>query len=208
MFKNIRGNSIIEVMVVIIILTIGITGTYNIINSGQKLSVTSENRIKAINIAREGLEAIENIRDTNWIKFSSDYTNCWNVKNYDVNCIWVPGKNFSSGSYVLTQSWTLWLLSGSMSPPPYSTNYSGYLAQFPLFLDVNGLVTSSESSTAACNTTKTTGCRMIYTREIQIANPDIDHLKVNSIVTWKDSSRGPPYIINLETILTNWKKKF
>lgn len=87
MFKNIRGNSIIEVMVVIIILTIGITGTYNIINSGQKLSVTSENRIKAINIAREGLEAIENIRDTNWIKFSSDYTNCWNVKNYDVNCI-------------------------------------------------------------------------------------------------------------------------
>lgn len=53
MFKNKRGNSIIEVMVVIIILTIGIVGAYNILDSGQKLSSTSENRIKAINIARE-----------------------------------------------------------------------------------------------------------------------------------------------------------
>lgn len=53
MFKNERGNSIIEVMVVIVILTIGIIGAYGILDSGQKLSTTSENRIKAINIARE-----------------------------------------------------------------------------------------------------------------------------------------------------------
>jgi prepilin-type N-terminal cleavage/methylation domain-containing protein len=48
-----RGNSIIEIMVVVVILSIGIMGTYNILNGGQKLSTTSENRIKAINIARE-----------------------------------------------------------------------------------------------------------------------------------------------------------
>jgi len=53
MFKNKRGNSIIEVVVVIVIITIGIVGTYNILNGGQKLSTASENRIKAINIARE-----------------------------------------------------------------------------------------------------------------------------------------------------------
>ena len=104
MFKSQRGNSIIEVMVVIIILTIGITGAYNIISSGQKLSSTAENRIKAINIAREGLEAVENIRDTNWIKFSSDYNNCWKVKNYNVGCIGVAGKEYASGSYILIQS--------------------------------------------------------------------------------------------------------
>lgn len=50
---NKRGNSIIEVMVVIIILTVGIVGAYGILDGGQKLSSTSENRIKAINIARE-----------------------------------------------------------------------------------------------------------------------------------------------------------
>ncbi len=53
MHINIRGNSIIEVIVVIVILTIGIIGTYGIIDRGQKLANSSENRIKAINIARE-----------------------------------------------------------------------------------------------------------------------------------------------------------
>ncbi|NCP76824.1 prepilin-type N-terminal cleavage/methylation domain-containing protein [bacterium] len=53
MLKNQRGNSIIEVMVVIVILTIGIVGTYGILNSGQKISIGAENRLKAINIARE-----------------------------------------------------------------------------------------------------------------------------------------------------------
>lgn len=53
MFKNQKGNSIIEVMVVILIITVGIVGTYGLLDSGQKLSTTAENRIKAINIARE-----------------------------------------------------------------------------------------------------------------------------------------------------------
>jgi Tfp pilus assembly protein PilV len=87
MFINNRGNSIIEVMVVLLILTVGIVGTYGILDSGQKLSTTTQNRIKAINIAREGMEAVENIRDTNWLKFSSDYENCWKVKDYDSTCI-------------------------------------------------------------------------------------------------------------------------
>jgi prepilin-type N-terminal cleavage/methylation domain-containing protein len=48
-----RGNSIIEVMVVIVLLSIGIMGTYGIVASGQKLATTSDNRLRAINIARE-----------------------------------------------------------------------------------------------------------------------------------------------------------
>jgi len=207
MFKSQRGNSIIEVMVVIIILTIGITGAYNIISSGQKLSSTAENRIKAINIAREGLEAVENIRDTNWIKFSSDYDNCWNVKNYDVGCIGVPGKKFPAGSYTLVQSGALWTLSGTILP---SGTYATYIGQFPIFLDTNSLPTSSGNN-IKCSSLKTSDCKTIFTREIQITYPsaDNDHIKVNSIVTWVDSSLTTgPHSINLETILTNWKKKF
>lgn len=194
MAANKRGNSIIEVMVVIIILTTGIIGAYGILNSGQELSITSENRIKAINIAREGMEAVENIRDTNWIKFSSDYTNCWRVKDYDVGCIGNAGKNFATGSYVLVQSGTLWFLSGATT--------------FPVYIDARGL-TSSSGSVAMCSSTKTTDCKTIFDREIQISYPsDADHMKVNSIVTWIDSTKAEKHTINLETILTNWKKKF
>ncbi|MDD5197751.1 MAG: prepilin-type N-terminal cleavage/methylation domain-containing protein [Candidatus Gracilibacteria bacterium] len=204
---NHRGNSIIEVMVVIIILTVGIVGAYGILESGQKLSTTSENRIKAINIAREGMEAVENIRDTNWLKFSSDYEHCWKVKDYDAGCIGVSGKEFSPGSYILVQSGTLWILSGTIAPLSIATAYSGYRNQFPVFLDSNGL-TSSSGSTTKCSSSITVNCRTIYTREIQISHPDGDHMKVNSIVTWVDSSSSSPHSINLETILTNWKKKF
>lgn len=102
---NHRGNSIVEVMVVMVIVTTGIIGTYRILDSGQKLASTSENRIKAINIAREGIEAVENIRDTNWIKFSSDYNNCWRVKDYNPTCIGsITPPSFLSGSNILVQS--------------------------------------------------------------------------------------------------------
>lgn len=196
MLTNQRGNSIIEVMVVIIILTIGIVGTYGILNSGQKLSTTSENRIKAINLAREWLEAVENIRDTNWIKFSSDYDHCWRVKDYNTSCI---GNTVTtlSGSNMLVQSGALWFLSGSTIGQPS-----------PVYLDSNGLTSSSGSSTL-CSAEKTTDCKTIFKRDIQVSYPtDTDHMKVNSIVTWIDGSKTSEYNINLETILTNWKKKF
>lgn len=208
MFKNKRGNSIVEVMVVIIVLTIGIVGAYNILNSGQKLSTASENRMKAINIAREGMEAVENIRDTNWLKFSSDYDNCWKVKDYDAGCIGTGISAIGIGSYILVQSGTLWTLSGTISPQPITTAYNEYRDQFPIFLDTNGL-TSYSGSTVKCTPLKTTDCKTIFTREIQISYPSTDHMKVNSVVTWVDNSRASgPYTLDLETVLTNWKKKF
>lgn len=152
------------------------------------------------------MEAVENIRDTNWIKFSSNYENCWNTKDYNPLCIG-GSVNTISGSNVLVQSGTLWTLSGITAPLALDTNYSGYSNQFPIFLDSSGLTTNS-SSVARCNSSKTTLCRTIFTREIQISYPSTDHMKVNSIVTWTDPSRSSPYVINLETVLTNWKKKF
>lgn len=106
MFTNSRGNSIIEVIVVMLVLTTGLTGAYTILSSGKTLALTTENRIKAVNIAREGIEAVENIRNTNWIKFSSDYNACYDVDGYNPLCIGntAPSHPYSikSGSYVLT----------------------------------------------------------------------------------------------------------
>ena len=47
------GNSIIEVMVVIVVVTTGIVGSYQIAFRGNSMSASTEDRIKAINIARE-----------------------------------------------------------------------------------------------------------------------------------------------------------
>ena len=153
------------------------------------------------------MEALENIRDTNWIKFSSDYENCWRTKDYNPLCIGnIDGSTIlSPGSYILTQSGTLWTLSGTVVP---SETHNVYKEQFPLFFDLNGLIANSGNNTP-CTPLKTSDCRTIFTREIQIFYPDSDHMRVNSIVKWVDSSKvSEPYTINLETVFTNWKKKF
>jgi hypothetical protein len=60
---------------------------YDIFSSSQKLSESTSHRIEAIQIAREGIEAVMNIRDTNALLFQADLENCWNVSGYNGNCI-------------------------------------------------------------------------------------------------------------------------
>ncbi|MBP8016627.1 hypothetical protein KAZ01_01330 [Candidatus Gracilibacteria bacterium] len=203
---NKNGNSIIEIMVVLVVLTVGVVGTYGILNSGQKLASTTENRVKAINIAREGIEAVQNIRDTNWIKFSSDHTNCWKVLNYDPLCIGNSSSNIiSTGSYILLNSGSLWILYGVIVNP--SWNFYTYKQNFPVYYDSNGLISQSGSYSVLCSSTLNKDCLSIFSREIKIENPDNSRLKVSSIVKWVDnSSSAEPHVINLETILTNWKE--
>ncbi len=52
-----------------------------------RLSDLTAQRLQAIQIAREGVEAVENIRNTNWILYAADYKNCWNTLDYNNSCI-------------------------------------------------------------------------------------------------------------------------
>ena len=92
-------------------------------------------------MARESLEIVENIRDTNWIKLSSDYRACYDVLNYDINCIGSATgvvntvDRMYNGSYLPTvRSNGAWTLTPVASP---STIRGTYASQFPIFLDNN-----------------------------------------------------------------------
>jgi len=79
----------------------------------------AKNRIIAINIAREGIEAMRNIRDTNWLKFQSRRRACWNhlpTKDPSIACTGVnpiePGdyliyKQGDPGNGTTTYRWRL-----------------------------------------------------------------------------------------------------
>lgn len=211
-FRKPKWNSIIEVAVVIMIVTVWLVWAYSILNSWTKLTITTENRIKATNIAREWMEVMQNIRDTNWIKFSSDISNCWNVLNYNSACIWdnTHSTSISSWSYILIQSWSLWYLSGTFTP---NTSFWTYINQFPVYLDGNWLISQSWSYTKKCDSKTSTWCVSIFSREIIISYPDTwmptdKRIRINSKVRWVDSSKTwTPYEINLSTILTNWREK-
>lgn len=198
--------SIIEVVLVITILTLWIVWVYEVLNWWQKLAISTENRIKAINIAREWLEAVQNIRDTNWIKFSSDYANCWNVDKYNWSCIWDSTSDIriNSWSYILSNSWWLWYLSWVTSP---SSSYNNtYRTQFPVYFDANWLISQNYWWSTRCTTSTNTWCLSIFTREILISYSSTEKINVKSVVKWVDSSSSKPLDVILETTLTNWKE--
>lgn len=195
---NKKGNSIIEVVIVIVILTIWIVWTYEIINSGQKLATTTENRIKAVNIAREWIEAVTNIRDTNWIKFSSDYINCWNTADYNPSCIWTSISTPTLTWNILYQNGSLWYLS-------WSTNSGVYLDDKWMIYQTGANFPISWDSTL-CTNLVNKSCRTPFTRNIQILTDFAGNdMKINSIVEWVDNSKQGKHTINLETTLKNRK---
>lgn len=73
-----RGETILEIVISMSVLTIGITLASTVMGSALRNMNASKNRVIAVNVAREGLEAMRNIRDTNWLKYSSKKRECWN----------------------------------------------------------------------------------------------------------------------------------
>lgn len=73
-----RGSVLLDVIVSIFILSLGLTGSMNLIVIAIQANKVSEQRLVATNLAQEGVEAMRSIRDTNWLTYSSDLRACWN----------------------------------------------------------------------------------------------------------------------------------
>ncbi|MCK5460526.1 type II secretion system protein [Candidatus Gracilibacteria bacterium] len=71
------GETILEVLVAIVILGSVLTATFSILDRALKTNVNIKSRVIALNIAREGLEGVRNIRDTNWLKYSGNRREKW-----------------------------------------------------------------------------------------------------------------------------------
>lgn len=207
-------------MITMLILSVGIMGAYQVATQGNNLERMTENRTKAIAFAREGLEATENIRDTNWLKFSTNYANCFDVLNYDINCTNPTALvvRINDGSYVVTQDSSLiWRLNPVAGVPISETSIGAdretYMNRFPLLLDADGKSTQTGATNLPkCRNDLQINCNTNFTREIRITRPGtlgvLNPIQVKSIVTWMDGKQPKPYVIEMEYTLQNWKNTF
>jgi type II secretory pathway pseudopilin PulG len=74
--KN-RGETIVEVLVATVLLVAVLAGSFVALNRASRANINVQNRIVAINLAREGVEIVRNIRDTNWLKYSGNRREKW-----------------------------------------------------------------------------------------------------------------------------------
>lgn len=74
-----QGQTVIEVLVSLFIITVGIVGTLMLANYSIQAGTQSRERVQASVLAQESIEVVKNIRDTNWIKMANGVTGVtWN----------------------------------------------------------------------------------------------------------------------------------
>ena len=83
-----KGESLLEGIIAFTILGMGIAFSGVIMGTSIRNMDNAKNRVIAVNVAREGIEAVRNIRDTNWLEYSTNRRSCWNH---------LPQQNSSTG---------------------------------------------------------------------------------------------------------------
>jgi hypothetical protein len=144
-----------------------------------------------------------NIRDTNWLRFSSDKRNCWNVDKYQASCIGVGADQIGSGSYTLHTRNGVWYLSGAANI--VYTNWANYKNQYQVGLSTEGFYTQTGITATPCSAWLQKDCTTIFTREINITYVNTGTMLVKSTARWLEKRHQS---VTLETTLTNWKSNF
>lgn len=222
-----QGQTLVETMVAVFILVMGITAALGLATYSLNATTSIRKQIIAMGLAREGLEAVKNMRDTNWLQAELS-TNCYNF--YDpstpVNCYpaWLnPGNNGYNIDPGSSQTYALWYDAGELSSGPF-----WHLEPEPEKGGNFGLDLEKEDIKyglySARNLPSVTTATSDYARMITITAENgyapFDHdedlgprLTVTSQVWWRDkdcpiSDERPgdnKCMITLQTYLTNWK---
>lgn len=222
--KQQQGQTLIETLVACFILVMGISAALGLAIYSLRATGSIRQQTVAMGLAREGLEVVKNMRDTNWLKFDID-TSCFNystddntafcykkwldgsgVGGYDIN----PGVDPQSYSLRFDVTQTLpWSL--VQTETDYGLNLStgdGHAAHQVFYNGADGLDAKSGNSGYARKITITPETFAPF-NHIGIG----PRLKITSQVWW--SGRDCTMTVNvnpdnrcsvtLETYLTNWR---
>ncbi len=217
------GQTLIETVVAIFILTMGIVAALGLANFAVSSSSNIVKQIIGMGLAREGVEAVKNMRDTNWLQGSltSDCTDLTSQTKI-ASCYkdWLnpsTGYNIKPPSDDLGKEYLLTFSSSTTQANGY-WQLSGATNNFTLYFDSsnqNGYYGTTASGSPSgfyrkISLTKDTKA------PFNLGDNDLGpRLLVVSEVWWNGkrcptaSQLGPPAggpcYIKLQTYLTNWK---
>jgi type II secretory pathway pseudopilin PulG len=198
----------IELIAMMAIMGLWIWSMLGVIWSGSDFAKDTEDTIKAINLAREGIEGVINLRNTNWLRFSSDKTNCWKVKDYTSSCIGSTAgtDDLLSGSYLLYTNNGAWYLSW-ITFIDHTTDWTSYRTTYRAWLDSEWFYTQTWAMIPSifCTSAGQTDCLTPFNRQILINPIGTGTLEITSLVLWQWKRKRE---VTLTTTITNWKSKF
>jgi type II secretory pathway pseudopilin PulG len=231
--KNLQsGQTLIETLVAAFVLTMGISAALGLATYSLHATSNVKQRIIAIGLAREGIEAVKNMRDTNWLQGSisqycyyfqdgpdqgSNIANCYQdwlnpgtAKSYDIQGVGGVSGVKTYFLYFDSTSERYWQLVAPNGRPYYGLNYS--TDDFSR----SGFYNAPPEGVSVSNSNSGYGRAITITMQNdtfpfnQNTGP---RLKVTSDVWWSDKNCPVSDTIpvdagckiTLETYLTNWK---
>lgn len=93
--SRLSGETLLELVIAITVLTIVLASVFSVLIQSSATNENSIKRVEALNIAREGIESVRNIRDTNWLKYSGDRRAKWLCLDTTTNPNACEGNNSS-----------------------------------------------------------------------------------------------------------------
>ena len=193
--KTQAGQSLVEMIVALAIILTGLIGALTLTISNLSASGEAGTRVVATNLAREGIDVVRNIRDTNWLKNSSWDDLLYDGADYTAIAVFNPAAdpvwqlNFTPSAigeaaakfYLSVEN----LYLQDVAPPAGTkTLYSRLLTLDPICLN---LATKTESITGG-------SC---------VGGEEKIGIRVKSEVAWTESGRS--HSIVLEDKLYNWR---
>ena len=226
------GQTLIETLVAIFILVMGITAALGLSIYAYASSTNITKQIIATGLAREGIEAVKNMRDTNWLKIATPNDDCYDYPTMDdiAKCYkdWLnpngrfdynlsPANYYKEYRLVVDPSTALfWDI--KVEPPPPNGKYGLNFDNNITGVNFRGYYTTPTASGDIHGTSEYYR-KLILSTQAPNSDPPFNQasegprLLVISQVWWTDKKcprvQDWPGLgkcsIELQTLLTNWK---
>jgi len=200
--KNKKAITLIEVMIAIFVFTLWITSVFMLISSTARINTYNKNFIIASNLAREQIELIRNIRDTNYKNLQK-----WNLlrpKSWNYSLVFQPGSFYKIenwawvwGFHIKSSTWA----SISDFETALKTAWDQWEENYRLCLDTNNNYIYCD----AWAWKKTNFFKYIEISNLKDASGNIikDTLKITSKVYW---NQYWIHKVEIPTILADYKR--
>ncbi|MFO0781003.1 MAG: hypothetical protein U0519_03945 [Candidatus Gracilibacteria bacterium] len=226
-----KCESLVEVIMAIFVVAMGSGVATSLIVSALQSNAFSRDNLIALNLAVEGVEAMREIRDANWLRFSYDKTTCWNMRPEVVDCLDIAAKpiaqanGFSTGGYTVDLNLTPNKYAWNLPAAPFATklnldssgndDYQLYYYDLDTTKDSDGdtkpandhdLMASQSISlpTGVAQTGASRFYRMVTVDYIPGGVTTDQEMNVTSTVQWR--TQGVKHEVVLSTKLTNYQK--
>lgn len=181
------GLVLTEALIAVATLAFGVVALGSITNNAISTAILSKDYLVAGGLVKEGVEAVKDIRYSNWLLKPNDTATCWlrlvPDNTSDPNC----GYTASTTNYIVTSnngSWSMQSAGGAVLNLDSESNprYTLYLDSNP---DTAGYYASL--SNLAANSTTITASR--YYRSVNFTKVDSNSATFTVTVEWKDGAK-------------------